>query len=94
MQEEIESGKPLFGTYPPSPEAKEKFAKWRKEKGGSAPLPSRPFALAKVANGGGGGFVVSDARRSTRPVLPRTRRDSLERDACHPLLRHSLEFTS
>lgn len=33
VQEEIESGKPLFGTYPPSPEAKEKFAKWRKEKG-------------------------------------------------------------
>lgn len=29
VQEEIESGKPLFGTYPPSPEAKEKFAEWR-----------------------------------------------------------------
>jgi regulator of RNase E activity RraA len=33
VQEEIESGKPLFGTYPPSPEAKERFAQWRKAKG-------------------------------------------------------------
>jgi regulator of RNase E activity RraA len=33
VQEQVEAGRSIFGVYPPSPEAKEEFAKWRKSKG-------------------------------------------------------------
>jgi regulator of RNase E activity RraA len=33
VQEEIDGGKSIFGIYPPSPEAREAFARWRKAKG-------------------------------------------------------------
>lgn len=33
VQEKIEEGRGLFGTYPPSPETREEFKRWRTEKG-------------------------------------------------------------
>ncbi len=33
VQAKVEEGRSIFGVYPPSPEAREEFAKWRKEKG-------------------------------------------------------------
>ena len=32
VQEQVEEGRSTFGIYPPSPEAREEFAKWRKDK--------------------------------------------------------------
>ena len=33
VQAKVEEGRSIFGVYPPSPEAKEEFAQWRKAKG-------------------------------------------------------------
>jgi regulator of RNase E activity RraA len=33
VQEQVEAGRSIFGIYPPSPEAKEEFARWRAEEG-------------------------------------------------------------
>jgi regulator of RNase E activity RraA len=33
VQEQVEAGRSIFGIYPPSPEAKEEFARWREAKG-------------------------------------------------------------
>lgn len=33
VQEQVESGQSIFGIYPPSPETREEFAKWRAAKG-------------------------------------------------------------
>ncbi len=33
VQEQVEAGRSIFGIYPPSPEAKEEFARWRAAKG-------------------------------------------------------------
>jgi regulator of RNase E activity RraA len=33
VQEQVEAGRSIFGIYPPSPEAKEEFARWRATKG-------------------------------------------------------------
>jgi regulator of RNase E activity RraA len=33
VQEKVEEGRTIFGLYPPAPEAREEFARWRAEKG-------------------------------------------------------------
>ena len=33
VQEKVEEGRTIFGLYPPNPETREEFARWRKDKG-------------------------------------------------------------